>query len=715
MVLFAIIKSILTNSWQWSLKDEKSPLGIIKNTLIAGVLIQASWFLMAALIDVSTIATYAVGGLPLNVLKDNDIANTRILTVNSELDLDKFDIATAGGKGFKVWYTTDYGEPKQKLKVSPCRVEQSYIIGRENGDPEFRNVEKISVTNDQRFKWKEVCVLFGKLFVLRDEDKVISDIKASPINTIITNTWSYTSGANAESAYNNIMKSMLTYNSWAWTGLNITGNMVHVRNSSGYINTWKAFFDATSGVTLANIIKESKGFVGPLVTLYSSLLNFAQLSDTEIGSIWATSGIFLIKTWVALALFFPLLALAVVLIVRIGYLWLFIVASPFIIIKSIFSNFLKLGEKLDGYLSIKTVVGIVFAPVITVAALSLSLIFMSVLTNRLSPTDPTVQTKFDESFNISRIESTNNNEGDTFDFLGIAQFQFSKLARWETMDRFSWLLINFFAIALLWMIVFAAIKSNKLGEKIWWGIETFWSYVFQTVPILPVPWLGGNVWVQSMAKVLGDAPSKKLQAMQQADSELVNDWFYKDKDKDKDKDKESSKTTITPDTAKTIVAGLGWLSNTPTATDKTEAEKIFTGQWITDIWSNITTNEKIYYDAIKDMKDDADKQNKAITWIEIITWNDKRYESMVTKEKQTDLDAITSTSKDINVLKSIFDTPWTNQGAIDAYFTAAKASGTAAYEVKIADNNTYTVTKKEDPTTKVISYDVVQKTNTPTS
>lgn len=107
---------------------------------------------MAALIDVSTIATYAVGGLPLNVLKDNDIANTRILTVNSELDLDKFDIATAGGKGFKVWYTTDYGEPKQKLKVSPCRVEQSYIIGRESGDPKFRNVEKISTTNDSRFK-----------------------------------------------------------------------------------------------------------------------------------------------------------------------------------------------------------------------------------------------------------------------------------------------------------------------------------------------------------------------------------------------------------------------------------------------------------------------------------------------------------------------------------------------------------------------------------
>lgn len=43
------------------MKDEKTPLGIIKKTLIAGILIQASRFLMAALVDVSTVATYAVG------------------------------------------------------------------------------------------------------------------------------------------------------------------------------------------------------------------------------------------------------------------------------------------------------------------------------------------------------------------------------------------------------------------------------------------------------------------------------------------------------------------------------------------------------------------------------------------------------------------------------------------------------------------------------
>jgi len=65
-------------------------MDIIKKTLIAGILIQASRFLMAALVDVSTIATYAIGGLPLSVLKNTDIGKEKILMVNSVIDLDKF-------------------------------------------------------------------------------------------------------------------------------------------------------------------------------------------------------------------------------------------------------------------------------------------------------------------------------------------------------------------------------------------------------------------------------------------------------------------------------------------------------------------------------------------------------------------------------------------------------------------------------------------------
>jgi hypothetical protein len=47
---------------------------------------------MAAMVDISTIATYAVGGLPLSVLKDTPIGTQKILSVNSSINLNKFDV-----------------------------------------------------------------------------------------------------------------------------------------------------------------------------------------------------------------------------------------------------------------------------------------------------------------------------------------------------------------------------------------------------------------------------------------------------------------------------------------------------------------------------------------------------------------------------------------------------------------------------------------------
>jgi hypothetical protein len=61
---------------------------LIKKTLIAGVLIQMSWFIMMVLVDLSTILTYSVGALPSSVLSkittDND---SKVMTTNVIVDL----------------------------------------------------------------------------------------------------------------------------------------------------------------------------------------------------------------------------------------------------------------------------------------------------------------------------------------------------------------------------------------------------------------------------------------------------------------------------------------------------------------------------------------------------------------------------------------------------------------------------------------------------
>ena len=65
MLLLAIIQNIIG---QKAFDIKKT----IKNTLLAGILIQASWFMMGALIDVSTVATAAISAFPMNFLQ-NDI------------------------------------------------------------------------------------------------------------------------------------------------------------------------------------------------------------------------------------------------------------------------------------------------------------------------------------------------------------------------------------------------------------------------------------------------------------------------------------------------------------------------------------------------------------------------------------------------------------------------------------------------------------------
>lgn len=84
-------------------------------------------------------------------------------------------------------------------------------------------------------------------------------------------------------------------------------------------------------------------------------------------------------------------------------LWLYIVASPFIIIKAAFK--IKLSDSLDKYLDINNVMGIIFAPVVTVAALSISLIFMTALVNGFTSSGSNAEVQ--KSLGIESIESIN--------------------------------------------------------------------------------------------------------------------------------------------------------------------------------------------------------------------------------------------------------------------------------------------------------------------
>jgi hypothetical protein len=71
-------------------------------------------------------------------------------------------------------------------------------------------------------------------------------------------------------------------------------------------------------------------------------------------------------------------ALAIVLIIRIGFMRAAIVLSPFLVLVKVFDREDKLGD-MKKHFSLSNVIKVIFAPVVTVFALSISLVFMSTL------------------------------------------------------------------------------------------------------------------------------------------------------------------------------------------------------------------------------------------------------------------------------------------------------------------------------------------------
>ncbi len=691
MVLIAIIKSLFTGSWAWSLKDEKSPLGVIKSTLIAGILIQASRFLLAALIDLSTVATYAVGWLPLSILQttNTSISNQKIIPTNGKIDMNKFSATSKDADAFQIRYSlTLSGNTASTLQISPCRVERSYIIGRLYPDQIYNNISKLSARG--LAAWSEVCVLDGNQLVVWNDDQVREDLKDLCTDCRIDMPEKYTARL-----------SSLMLITWVWESLR-TQDMIPLDGSStmmGAFADWTGLLDKSIATTISDLINRSKGFVWPLVTLYSSLLNFSQLSTATVTSASGTAFIFIIKSLVALALFFPLVALALVLIARVWVLRLYIVSSPFIILLATFKKSLNIKAISDNkYLNISGVIGIIFAPVVSVAALSISLIFMTALVNGF--TAPDTKDAIHESMGVTVIQNTATNT-ETVDFEWV-KLEFSKVTRWSTMDWLSWMMVNFFAIGLMRMIFFASMQANELGKAIGGKVESIWKNVLGTLPILPGP-AGVEWWVGigSAFNALKWAPDKRIANREYKQDKIVNEFLWLDTGTTGT----TPPTTLTTDQAKTIIT-----SSTVTSTDiQSQVQNLWVAT--TGVGTFLAWSTDSLYQAINALNVSQPEKDKLITTVITASNNQLStdwYTTAETKQKTTtakaDLDTIAKDVTDGTALQTLFNTANSDhKKKIDAYFAI---QGTTEVETIAKDGKTYKISK---PTSTPPTYTVTLK------
>ncbi len=68
---FSVLFMIGKHLWSGGNTDPSSIMKSIGKALIAGIGIQASFFLIKLLLDISTIAIYSIGAMPLRVLPDD--------------------------------------------------------------------------------------------------------------------------------------------------------------------------------------------------------------------------------------------------------------------------------------------------------------------------------------------------------------------------------------------------------------------------------------------------------------------------------------------------------------------------------------------------------------------------------------------------------------------------------------------------------------------
>lgn len=491
-VLFHILKFVFSST-QTEFEIKK----ILWWALIAWVGIQLSRFVLGALVDVSTIATYGIGGMPLSLLDKTAMWDKIVLEVHTHMKLVDVAKNLENFDSYETYYK--YGN----TRMAPCETYEWYVLG-----PVLYSGGKLGeIEFDHDF-----CVVgMNRVLYLQPyyewtrtiwEEEYGYD---SPNNLDYRrNILEFTIDSAIAGANQQTVDTYLPYipHLVAKDGSETTpGHEAYIL----WIDQWESRLrqEEPWGTLLKDIITSWWWFVWPLVALYSSLLDFAQVDVVDYGgSAKGNFRLFMefaLKAAIGLMLIAPLIALALILIVRIGYMWLYIAFSPFIALLGGFkATWADLKADIKP-LEFGHVMGVIFAPVLPVLALWLSIIFLQTTLNGFNTRQPSEVWK---AFGVE-ISPWKDAEGNKdmsmtcIDLMWLTEFCYENewVGTWWTSftDFFGWLVVNIFAIAVVWFLMFAALKSSSFGKNIADQVEKTGKSVLWSMPVIPIPSSGGGM------------------------------------------------------------------------------------------------------------------------------------------------------------------------------------------------------------------------------
>lgn len=527
IVLFAILRNLLSAVWK-SWGDKWSPMNVISKTLVAGILIQMSWFLVAAIIDVSTVLTYAVGWLPMTVLKSNPSYSNRpvmSLSINAWSDVK--------GLNANIYYT--YGDHK----ISDCLVRDdlsiswSYIVW-----PKIMYLWN-SYDNTGFYMDTGYCAIgwwpyrYNHL-VTGDGVWIYPVLQDLDTETWALRDWLYSTSlkSNTDVLTSDALTSVLDEcviipvedlklaewckNQHYWP-LPLDGDDDFFRWENSENNIL---------YTVDTLIEKSKWFVWPMITIYSSLLDVQSFVEDGGTQYVETFISLLFKLVFLIVLVAPLVWLAIVLVVRVWVLWILIAAAPALILIRVFGDMLgSLKDLLWKTFALWNVVKLIFAPVIITLSISLSLIFINAISGIIKWDGAQREEVFEALWIETDPDNTNN-----YSILGLVDIELDTTLIGKWKDDFAYFIAFLFATAIIRFFLIAALKMcGTIWNSVWSFMDKNFTKMMKNIPIIPLPGGNGTVGLEALSEVPQRLTNKIVNNMKQQSEqnmELSFPWLY---------------------------------------------------------------------------------------------------------------------------------------------------------------------------------------------
>lgn len=575
-----------------------------KKAALAAILIPLSWFLVQQLVNLSTLMTFSVWALPLYVNATSEPDCWSAAWKNNALCWSllqthtRFNLTDAfwwDRKSLALYSTRDPSTDEINAIYLQCPIVQSEI----NFEQHDQMMKWIQWTDEKYASLKEIAktMIMEKWKTLSPE-RVKAALEAWKSYCVIKSNTLY------KLDWKNIKLFSDDYKKW-------------IVDASDVLR-WE------SNTKIHSILELNKSAIWPLYAIYWSILDFWSISSSLANNPYPAAALIeaILKAFQWFMLFIPLVWFAIVMIVRIWYLWVIIWFSPLIVlVNTVFKDGdaakkvkdIKYFGSLWETLNWVQIAKLIMQPTIVMFALSIWLIFLAIIHQSLNLNKEAM-----DYYTFGIQMETNATNQSCFDILNLQTVCLDWPGLWYWLgilsDLFNWWILNIIWIMVVWWLFFMALKSNKITESVAQNIETIAENYVWTREIIPI-W-DKKVWFMAAKKWIDDTIEAitKVDWSKQYDNvfkPLIERWadrmdwkwgemnsWIQEKLKEKTTIDWVEKAVWDTDDTKVIADALSWLSgNYKNFTINDIDSKWFKWQ---DIWWALTQTEKWFYHAWKE-------------------------------------------------------------------------------------------------------------------